>query len=233
MNTIGKGAYSNGSNPITPDVQILVPGAPVIGAVSGGNGEATVHWTAPASDGGAPLIGYEVQPVDAVTGAAVGDARSAASNATLLTVYGLTNGRAYRFTVRAVNEVGTGDASAASAPVTPKAPAPPATVPSSIATITATSGASGGAKTVTIRWTPPSITGGSPIVSYRVVRQQLNSRGHGVSGTTTTATVSASGRSTTYTAPKTAPAGTRYSFTIYPVNAKGAGAGKAVTGTVR
>jgi hypothetical protein len=67
-----------------------------------------VRWTAPANDGGAAVTGYEVQVVNAATGATVGALRPAAADASQLTVTGLANGTAYRFRVRALNEVGAG-----------------------------------------------------------------------------------------------------------------------------
>jgi predicted phage tail protein len=197
MNAIGRSAYSNGSNPVTP-MAIVPPSAPVIGAVTAGNGQALIGWAAPDSDGGAPITRYEIQPADAST------VVTAPADATQLWMTGLTNGRTYRFKVRAVNASGAGDWSEVSAPVTPVAPAtPPVTAPGAVATVSATPGAAGGSRTVTIRWSAPASTGGSKVVSFRVIRQQLNSRGHGIAGTTTTATVSATARATTYTAPHT------------------------------
>jgi hypothetical protein len=37
-----------------------VPSAPTIGAATAGNGQATVGFTAPASDGGSAITGYTV-----------------------------------------------------------------------------------------------------------------------------------------------------------------------------
>ena len=225
VNSVGKGAWSDGSNPVTPMVPVTAPDAPAIGAVTGGSGLAVVRWTAPANDGGAAITGYEVQVVNAATGATVGAVRPAAADASQLTVTGLANGTAYRFRVRALNEVGAGAYSATSAAVTPMA------VPGTPPSVTATSGANGGALTVTVRWTAPN-NGGSPIVAYYVTRQQLNARGAAV-GAPVTATFSARTLSTTFTAPRTVARNTRFRFTVQAVNEVGLGAGRSVIGTVR
>ena len=225
VNSVGKGAWSNGSNPVTPMVPVTAPDAPAIGAVTGGSGLAVVRWTAPANDGGAAVTGYEVQVVNAATGATVGAVRPAAADASQLTVTGLANGTRYRFRVRALNEVGAGAYSATSATVTPMA------VPGTPPSVTATSGANGGALTVTVRWTAPN-NGGSPIVAYYVTRQQLNARGAAV-GAPVTATFSARTLSTTFTASRTVARDTRFRFTVQAVNEVGLGSGRSVIGTVR
>lgn len=92
-----------------------VPGAPTDVSASAGNGQATVSFTAPASDGGAAISSYTVT-------ASPGGA-TATGGASPITVTGLTNGTSYTFTVTAANSVGSGAASAASAAVTPSAPA--------------------------------------------------------------------------------------------------------------
>ncbi|MGV1909782.1 putative Ig domain-containing protein [Agrobacterium vitis] len=90
------------------------PGAPTIGTATPGNSQATVSFTAPASDGGAAITSYTVT-------ASPGGA-TATGSASPITVTGLTNGTAYTFTVTATNSVGTGTASAATSAVTPTVP---------------------------------------------------------------------------------------------------------------
>lgn len=95
-------------------IPAAVPGAPTIGAATAGNQQATVAFTAPASDGGSAILDYTV----------TSSPGSITSTGALspLTVTGLTNGTEYTFTVRARNINGSGAASSASAPVTPQAP---------------------------------------------------------------------------------------------------------------
>jgi uncharacterized protein (TIGR02145 family) len=98
----------------TASTVTTVPGAPTIGTATAGNGQASVPFTAPASDGGSAITSYTAtsNPGD-ITGTI-----SQAGSGTV-TVTGLTNGTAYTFTVTATNSVGTSAASAASNSVTP------------------------------------------------------------------------------------------------------------------
>jgi len=94
-------------------VNAVAPGAPGIGTATAGNTQAAVHFTAPASSGGATITGYIVTvfPGNAtVTG-----------TASPIAVTGLTNGMPYTFTVQALNSAGPGAASAASNSVVPQA----------------------------------------------------------------------------------------------------------------
>jgi hypothetical protein len=43
----------------TPQATITVPGAPTIDSVSAGDASATIEFSAPASNGGATISGYE------------------------------------------------------------------------------------------------------------------------------------------------------------------------------
>jgi hypothetical protein len=100
----------------TFNVNAVVPGAPTIGSASAGDAQATVTFTAPASNGGAAITTYTAT---ANPGGATGNCAGPA--ACTITVTGLTNGQAYTFTVTATNSAGPGSASAASNSVTPKA----------------------------------------------------------------------------------------------------------------
>lgn len=95
---------------------VTVPGAPTIGTATGGNTQASVTFTAPASDGGSAITGYRVTSTPGSITA------TGASSPIVIT--GLSNGTAYTFTVAAQNSVGYGAESTASNSVTPVAAAP-------------------------------------------------------------------------------------------------------------
>ena len=99
-----------------PVASPTVPGAPTAVTAAAGNAQATVGWTAPANDGGSPILNYTAtaSPGNQSCTTADGLARSCI-------VGGLTNGTPYTFTVRATNAVGPGPASGPSAAVTPVA----------------------------------------------------------------------------------------------------------------
>ncbi|PTA49088.1 hypothetical protein C9I43_15610 [Shewanella morhuae] len=96
-------------------VNATAPGAPTIGTATAGDTKATVTFTAPASNGGANVIGYTVT---ASPGGATGTGADSP-----ITVTGLTNGVSYTFIVTATNSATfTGGGSAASNSVTPASP---------------------------------------------------------------------------------------------------------------
>ena len=95
------------------DINAVAPGAPTIGTATAGDGQASVTFTPPASNGGAAITLYTVtSSPGGFTGTGSGSP---------ITVAGLANGVSYTFTVTADNTAGTGSASAASNAVTPQA----------------------------------------------------------------------------------------------------------------
>ncbi len=88
------------------------PGTP--SAAAGGSGTATVSWSAPSSNGGAPLTGYVVVPTPGCS--CTGLTATAAATSTV--VSGLQAGTSYTFVVEARNSVGTGVPSVATNSIT-------------------------------------------------------------------------------------------------------------------
>lgn len=127
---------------------VTVPGAPTIGTATAGNGQATVSFTAPVSDGGSAITSYTVTSTPGN--------KTATGTSSPIIVSGLTNGIPYTFSIVATNVVGSSAASAASNSVTPR------TVPGAPAIGTATAGDA----QATVGFTAPASDGGSAIVSY-------------------------------------------------------------------
>jgi predicted phage tail protein len=86
------------------------PGAPTVLRAVAEDGEVSLSWTAPASDGGAPLTSYDIY--DSTTSGFTPGTLAETSAGTSTTVTGLANGTTYYFLVTAVNQAGQGPASA-------------------------------------------------------------------------------------------------------------------------
>jgi len=103
--------------PPPPPLCMTVPGTPTNVTATAGDGQATVSWTPPASNGGSAVTSYVITPY---IGTSAQPATTVAT-VTSATVTELTNGTTYTFKVAAKNAVGTGEQSSASNAVTPKA----------------------------------------------------------------------------------------------------------------
>ena len=191
VNSAGASAASAASPSVTP---ATVPGAPTGLRATVSDQRVDLMWTAPASNGGQSITGYEYEQGGSGTWISTG------STATSTTVRNLTNGQPYRFRVRAVNRVGAGAASAASPNITP------ATEPDAPTGLSATVSD----QKVDLIWTAPASNGGAPILRYEY---ELDNSGAWTStgGTATSTTVTGLNN------------GQSYTFRVRAVNRVGAG----------
>jgi len=89
---------------------INAPDSPTSVSVTGGDGQATVSFTAPSDVGGSAITGYVATSNDGI---------GAAGSSSPITVTGLTNGTSYTFNVWAINSFGYSAPSSASESVSP------------------------------------------------------------------------------------------------------------------
>lgn len=189
----------------------VAPSAPVIGAATAGNGQATVNFT-PAAGGVATR--FEVRVVNAA-GTQVGALQTADAGATSLVVTGLTNGTPVRFQIRAVNAIGASAFSALSNSVTPSAPV--------LASAPAIGTATAGNAQVTVRWTAPAAVPSAPVTQFRV---------RVFVGTSATPTREVIVGNVTNTVVTGLINGTGYTFDVSAINSAGTGAPSARTALI-
>jgi len=92
------------SVPQTLTVNAVAPGAPTLGAITAGDGQLSVAFTAPVSSGGASITDYQVS----FNG---GSYTSVGQTMSPLIISGLSNGTEYTVLIKAVNSAGAGAAS--------------------------------------------------------------------------------------------------------------------------
>ncbi|SEG72738.1 Right handed beta helix region [Actinacidiphila yanglinensis] len=203
-----------------------VPVAPSrVATAAGEDGTLMVAFNPTWVDGGSPLLGYRATAVDPAGRTAATTFVSAAdfTSAALVRLTGLTDGVPYKVTVTAVNSHGSSAPSLPSAPLAPKAATvlPPA--PTGLKLKAQPTAA-------TINWTPPTTTGDSPVIGYRIV----------VTDTSGSRTVDVSGRDVLVTQPSAHPMfrvlggltpATTYTVTVATVTPAGTGPSATVTGT--
>jgi len=188
-----------------------VPTAPTGLAATSGDAQVSLSWTAPSSDGGSTITGYNVYEGTSSGGESSTPVNSSLVTGTSYTVTSLTNGTKYYFTVEAVNSVGSSSASN-EVSATPAATVPTAvvTVPSAPRDLSATSGDA----QVSLSWTAPSSTGGSAITGYNVYKATTSG------GEPATPVNSSPVTGTSYTVTSLTN-GTKYYFTVEAVNSVG------------
>jgi hypothetical protein len=101
---VGTGAYSKRSLVVIP---ISTPGIPALNTVTPAKGAATLTWTAPSDNGGAPITSYLIR-VYAGTSQSPVRVFKAPASATNFTVTGLATATKYTFDIAARNQAGLG-----------------------------------------------------------------------------------------------------------------------------
>ena len=170
----GDGAWSDTATgtPVDP------PSAPAAPSVVWGNGSATLTWTAP-NDNGSPITDYDYHYRNHTDGGSWTEYEpNDTSTATTRSLTGLTNGKEYRFRVRAGN---AGGDSNWSWPLVSAIVGAPALVASPTLTQVNTSGR------IRVAWTAPS-TNGSAITGYSVWHREGQGAWTEVTGVTGAAT---------------------------------------------
>ncbi|MEI8051122.1 MAG: fibronectin type III domain-containing protein [Actinomycetes bacterium] len=151
-NDIGTSSPSDSSPSVTP---AGLPDVPTNVTASSGNGQITILWSPPGSNGSA-ITGYRVSALDTSTGEILANVCST-TDATICVAAGLVSGDAYRFGVAASNAIGSGPISPRTAPVRfAGAPNAPKAVKATLSE-----------KGVTVSWSAPAANG-SPITGYEV-----------------------------------------------------------------
>lgn len=151
VNEAGPGEMSNEVS-ATP---LSVPGVPSAFEGSSGVSSITLTWLAPYDDGGLPVIQYKIYR-SATSGTEIFLANT---TVTTFTDTGLTIGRVYYYMVSAENAFGEGGC-------TEEILVTVADVPGPVTGLMAVAGNA----SVTLNWTAPSHTGGTPITGYLIYR---------------------------------------------------------------
>jgi titin len=193
------GATSPVNQPGDQYTYISPPGPPTGLAATAGNGSIHLAWTAPASNGGAAITGYNIY-----RGTASGTEVRVTSGVSGLTFTdgSLVNGTPYFYKVSAVNSAGEG-------PLSSEVSATPATVPGAAQNLVAVAGNG----SVSLSWNAPAGNGGAAVTSYNMLRSTT-------SGTETTLSTGVSATSYTDT---TVSNGTTYYYEVTAVNSVGPG----------
>ena len=198
---------------VTATLSVTAPSTLQALAAESGDGQVVLTWTAPLSDGGETITGYEYRyhegtgPVpDSVTWSSAGTDLNE-------TVDTLTNGTEYTFELRAVNSEGPGPATSVTATLSVTAPS----------TLQALAAAPGDGQVV-LTWTAPLSDGGETITGYEYRYHE------GTGPVPDSVTWSSAGTDLTETV-DTLTNGTEYTFELRAENSVGPGPATSVTAT--
>lgn len=153
--TVKNAAGTGPASPSVAGVVIWVPGSPTNVSSTAATGGATVSWTAPADDGGSPILDYTVYATN--YGIYPPPYVTCTTTTTSCTVPLPTVGT-YSFAVYVRNAKGSGQTFGALAPITLGLPDAPTNVSASV----------DASRVVTVSWSAPAQTGGPPITGYSV-----------------------------------------------------------------
>ena len=135
-----------------------VPSAPFLSSVSTNDGSVTVAYSAPSTDGGAPIQAYTVTVRHAGEDRSHDVVRTDCTSSMSCYIDGLTNGDSYVVTVAASNIVGVGAASAESPLILP------VLNPQAVRSLTARAGDS----VIDVAWAAPANLGGGVFERYEI-----------------------------------------------------------------
>ena len=217
LNADGDGPWSAAGSRSTGAVAATVPGAPRGFTAAPDDARVTLSWSAPASDGGAPITTYRYRHATrtmSLSGAAWtevpdSDADGDGADEREVTVTGLTNGTEYPFEVQALNSAGGGAAARTRATPTPRGLRAAGSLYSGMAL-----------GLVKLSWEAPSDLGNTSLVRYeyryaaRAAALSSARWNHGPISERTTV--------------RNLAAGTSYTFQLRAVTLAGAGAFAAV-----
>jgi len=190
------------ANAVPPPAPTVPPAPKNLQAVPG-NASVSLSWSAPSTNGGSAVIGYNVY-----RGLSSGqETMLVRVTSTSYVATSLTNGTKYYFKVTAVNGVGEGKTSnEASATPEPTVPGPPSNLTARAAT----------SKGVALSWSAPASNGGASITGYRLNRSTSSGR------ETFDVTVTCTATTCSYTDTGTR-SGTTYYYDVAATNSAGTG----------
>ena len=163
VNDEGASGWSDWNNPRTgiPGSTPAAPDTPTIDRATSDGAKAHIRWSAPTSDGGADITGYDLRHIrsdaaDKADGNWTVVTSAWTSGARRYTVEGLTDGVEYDFQVRAENAAGKGSWSATANNMDPDPPGAPAFRYFSEET----------PNQLWVSWEPPADDGGASVTHY-------------------------------------------------------------------